>query len=104
MEREKTVPTSLIVDSWFITTSRTLYHTLTWIVFLSLGDFRRIRSIFEELLGPCHKYAKNNGSILGLSKRDLLKDMLAEIGSNVQAQRLFIEFSELMNYNVEENL
>lgn len=92
-----------------------------------VGEPRRLRSICEELLGPCHKSAKDPGCILvsklmkkyfvssavsfnfnflyfeqGLPKRQLLKDVLAEISNNVHAQRLYTEFSEQLSYVEEE--
>lgn len=33
-------------------------------LFSFVGESRRLRSICEELLGSCHKYAKDPGSIL----------------------------------------
>ncbi|XP_065200302.1 protein HIRA [Planococcus citri] len=78
---------------------------LTLVQFLlNQGESRRLRLICEELLGPCHEHAKDPGNILGLPKRQLLKDVLAEISNSVHAQRLYTEFSDQLSALEEEGM
>ncbi|XP_042907533.1 protein HIRA [Parasteatoda tepidariorum] len=57
----------------------------------------RLRDVCDGLLGPVIKTAKNSDwkpNILELQKRDLLKEVLLIMGSNLRFQRLFIEYRD----------
>ncbi|KAF8766544.1 Protein HIRA like protein [Argiope bruennichi] len=57
----------------------------------------RLRDLCDGLLGPVIKTSKTSDwkpTILELQKRDLLKEVLLIIGSNLRFQRLFIEYRD----------
>ncbi|GIY07833.1 protein HIRA [Caerostris darwini] len=57
----------------------------------------RLRDLCDGLLGPVVKTSKTSDwkpTILELQKRDLLKEILLIIGSNLRFQRLFIEYRD----------
>ncbi|GFU35751.1 protein HIRA [Nephila pilipes] len=57
----------------------------------------RLRDLCDGLLGPVVKTSKTSEwkpNILELQKRDLLKEVLLIIGSNLRFQRLFIEYRD----------
>lgn len=63
-----------------------------------LGLLKPLRLIFEDLLGPVHSCNPNwSDSILGLKKRDLLKESLSAIVQHVVCQRLYVEFNDQLN-------
>ncbi|MBN3289253.1 HIRA protein, partial [Polypterus senegalus] len=57
------------------------------------GSEYRLRELCKDLLGPVHKSAGSmwETAILGLQKRELLKEVLPVIGQNLRFQRLFTE-------------
>ncbi|XP_069071427.1 protein HIRA isoform X4 [Pleurodeles waltl] len=56
----------------------------------------RLRELCKDLLGPVHNSAGSQweSRILGLRKRELLKELLPVIGLNLRFQRLFTEYQE----------
>ncbi|KFM70175.1 Protein HIRA, partial [Stegodyphus mimosarum] len=57
----------------------------------------RLRDLCDSLLGPVVKTAKSSEwqpNIMELQKRDLLKDVLLIVGSNLRFQRLFVEYRD----------
>ncbi|XP_041084422.1 protein HIRA-like [Polyodon spathula] len=60
------------------------------------GSQYRLRELCKDLLGPVHKSAASvwETTVLGLRKRDLLKEVLPVIGQNLQFQRLFTEYQD----------
>lgn len=77
----------------------------TYVRYLSQAGFEsRLREVCEELLGPPHrsvgpqdKSSSWNPSILGYQKRNLLRELLPHIGTNIRLQRLFTEFREQLD-------
>ncbi|KAM7452000.1 hypothetical protein ABFA07_000600 [Porites harrisoni] len=77
----------------------------TYVRYLSQAGFEsRLREVCEELLGPPHrsvgpqdKSTNWNPSILGYQKRNLLRELLPHIGTNIRLQRLFTEFREQLD-------
>uniref|UniRef100_A0A1B6BYQ8 Protein HIRA n=1 Tax=Clastoptera arizonana TaxID=38151 RepID=A0A1B6BYQ8_9HEMI len=70
--------------------------------YLQEGNESKLRLICEELLGPIHNLNCNElgeweTSILGLEKRNLLKDVLTEMSSSLHVQRLYSEYTEQLN-------
>lgn len=62
------------------------------------GSLKPLRLIFEDLLGPIHSCNPNwNDTVLGLKKRDLLKESLSAIAHQVVCQRLYVEFNDQLN-------
>ncbi|CAM9127914.1 unnamed protein product, partial [Lampetra fluviatilis] len=63
------------------------------------GMESRLREVCTELIGPIQPSACSTWEthILGVSKRDLLRDLLPLIGSNLRLQRLFMEVQEQMD-------
>ncbi|XP_059485456.1 protein HIRA [Neocloeon triangulifer] len=64
------------------------------------GMEARLRLIFDELLGPAHPHSANSRSwddkIMGLSKHQLLQEMLTVVASNLSLQRLYSEYNDLL--------
>ncbi|XP_070573135.1 protein HIRA-like isoform X2 [Ptychodera flava] len=62
------------------------------------GIENRLREICDELLGPFYRGdvedSKWESHVLGITKRDMLQDILPMIGSNIKLQRLFTEYQE----------
>ncbi|MGH0172462.1 UNVERIFIED_CONTAM: hypothetical protein FKN15_071509, partial [Acipenser sinensis] len=60
------------------------------------GSQYRLQELCKDLLGPVHKSAASvwEATVLGLRKRDLLKEVLPVIGQNLQFQRLFTEYQD----------
>ncbi|KAG7481063.1 hypothetical protein MATL_G00062620 [Megalops atlanticus] len=60
------------------------------------GSEHRLRELCKDLLGPVHKSAGSiwEATILGLRKRDLLREVLPVIGQNLRFQRLFTEYQD----------
>jgi len=79
------------------------YHfwlmTLTRYV-VQCGDELRLRDLCKEFLGPVHQMSSDKKAsswesmVLTFQKRDLLKDMLPIIASNLRFQRIYTEFQE----------
>ncbi|XP_063310532.1 protein HIRA [Pelobates fuscus] len=63
------------------------------------GFEQRLREVCQELLGPVHRSSGSQweSRILGLRKRELLKELLPLIGQNLRFQRLFTEFQEQLD-------
>lgn len=60
------------------------------------GSEFRLRELCKDLLGPVHKSGSSSWEpiVLGLRKRELLKEVLPVIGENLRFQRLFTEYQE----------
>ncbi|XP_066545389.1 protein HIRA isoform X2 [Amia ocellicauda] len=60
------------------------------------GSEYRLRELCKDLLGPVHKSTGSiwEASVLGLRKRDLLREVLPVIGLNLRFQRLFTEYQD----------
>ncbi|KAM4808874.1 protein HIRA [Rhinophrynus dorsalis] len=63
------------------------------------GFEQRLREVCQELLGPVHHSTGSQweSRILGLRKRELLKEILPLIGQNLRFQRLFTEYQEQLD-------
>ncbi|XP_075424653.1 protein HIRA isoform X2 [Ascaphus truei] len=63
------------------------------------GFEQRLRDVCQDLLGPIHHSAGSQweSKILGLRKRELLKELLPLIGQNLRFQRLFTEYQEQLD-------
>uniref|UniRef100_A0A8C5PCA1 Protein HIRA n=1 Tax=Leptobrachium leishanense TaxID=445787 RepID=A0A8C5PCA1_9ANUR len=63
------------------------------------GCEHRLREVCQELLGPVHRSSGSQweSRILGLRKRELLKELLPLIGQNLRFQRLFTEYQEQLD-------
>ncbi|XP_029474853.1 protein HIRA isoform X1 [Rhinatrema bivittatum] len=59
----------------------------------------RLREVCRDLLGPVHRSSESqwDSRILGLRKRELLKELLPVIGQNLRFQRLFTEYQEQLD-------
>uniref|UniRef100_A0A8B9Y2Z3 Protein HIRA n=1 Tax=Bos mutus grunniens TaxID=30521 RepID=A0A8B9Y2Z3_BOSMU len=59
----------------------------------------RLREICKDLLGPVHTSTGSQweSTVVGLRKRDLLKELLPVIGQNLRFQRLFTECQEQLD-------
>nr|XP_058897106.1 protein HIRA isoform X3 [Kogia breviceps] len=59
----------------------------------------RLREICRDLLGPVHSSTGSQweSTVVGLRKRDLLKELLPVIGQNLRFQRLFTECQEQLD-------
>nr|CAA53044.1 TUP1 like enhancer of SPLIT gene 1 [Homo sapiens] len=59
----------------------------------------RLREICKDLLGPVHYSTGSQweSTVVGLRKRELLKEMLPVIGQNLRFQRLFTECQEQLD-------
>ncbi|NXP32065.1 HIRA protein, partial [Leiothrix lutea] len=59
----------------------------------------RLRELCKDLLGPVHYSAGSQweSTIMGLRKRELLKELLPVIGQNLRFQRLFTEYQEQLD-------
>uniref|UniRef100_A0A8C5RWI1 Protein HIRA n=1 Tax=Laticauda laticaudata TaxID=8630 RepID=A0A8C5RWI1_LATLA len=59
----------------------------------------RLRELCKDLLGPVHSSSGSQweSTIVGLRKRDLLKELLPVIGQNLRFQRLFTEYQEQLD-------
>ncbi|KAK3084278.1 hypothetical protein FSP39_010934 [Pinctada imbricata] len=70
----------------------------TYIRYLSQeGMESKLRAVCDDLLGPVYKTKGRSAwesHLLGISKRELLRDILPNIGSNLKLQRLFTEYQE----------
>lgn len=63
------------------------------------GSEKRLRMMLDELLGPSHctsKPTKWKKEILGISKHDMLEDVLAMLGKQLRWQRLYVEYTDQM--------
>ncbi|MBN3314167.1 HIRA protein, partial [Atractosteus spatula] len=60
------------------------------------GSEYRLRELCKDLLGPVHKSTGSvwEATVLGLRKRDLLREVLPVIGVNLRFQRLFTEYQD----------
>lgn len=63
------------------------------------GFESRLREICKDLLGPVHYSAGSQweSTVVGLRKRELLKELLPVIGQNLRFQRLFTECQEQLD-------
>ncbi|XP_069476160.1 protein HIRA [Ambystoma mexicanum] len=63
------------------------------------GFEHRLRELCRDLLGPVHNSAGSQweSRVLGLRKRELLKELLPVIGLNLRFQRLFTEYQEQLD-------
>ncbi|XP_013925802.1 PREDICTED: protein HIRA-like [Thamnophis sirtalis] len=59
----------------------------------------RLRELCKDLLGPVHSSSGSQweSTVVGLRKRDLLKELLPVIGQNLRFQRLFTEYQEQLD-------
>ncbi|KAM3826357.1 protein HIRA isoform 2-T2 [Vipera latastei] len=59
----------------------------------------RLRELCKDLLGPVHSSSASQweSTVVGLRKRDLLKELLPVIGQNLRFQRLFTEYQEQLD-------
>ncbi|NWR49095.1 HIRA protein, partial [Regulus satrapa] len=59
----------------------------------------RLRELCRDLLGPVHYSAGSQweSTVMGLRKRELLKELLPVIGQNLRFQRLFTEYQEQLD-------
>uniref|UniRef100_A0A4X2LGQ3 Protein HIRA n=3 Tax=Amniota TaxID=32524 RepID=A0A4X2LGQ3_VOMUR len=59
----------------------------------------RLRELCKDLLGPVHYSTGSQweSTVVGLRKRELLKELLPVIGQNLRFQRLFTEFQEQLD-------
>ncbi|CAG0916956.1 unnamed protein product [Notodromas monacha] len=60
----------------------------------------RLRQVFDDLLGPIFgrkSSAQWQEEIVGLNKRQLLKEVLPLVSSNLALQRLHVEYTDLLN-------
>uniref|UniRef100_A0A8C0J7S2 Protein HIRA n=1 Tax=Chelonoidis abingdonii TaxID=106734 RepID=A0A8C0J7S2_CHEAB len=59
----------------------------------------RLRELCKDLLGPVHYSAGSQweSTVVGLRKRELLKELLPVIGQNLRFQRLFTEYQEQLD-------
>ncbi|XP_017590457.1 PREDICTED: protein HIRA isoform X2 [Corvus brachyrhynchos] len=59
----------------------------------------RLRELCKDLLGPVHYSAGSQweSTVMGLQKRELLKELLPVIGQNLRFQRLFTEYQEQLD-------
>ncbi|XP_067127608.1 protein HIRA [Centruroides vittatus] len=79
------------------------YHfwLLTLVRYLTQeGLESRLRDICDMLLGPVIQTAKSaqwDPYILGMNKRDLLREILPVVGSNLRLQRLFTEYKDQLD-------
>ncbi|KAJ8391724.1 hypothetical protein AAFF_G00086740 [Aldrovandia affinis] len=60
------------------------------------GSEHRLRELCKDLLGPVHKSTGSTweATVLGLRKRDLLREVLPVVGQNLRFQRLFTEYQD----------
>jgi len=73
------------------------YWLLTYVSFLTeIEDCQRLRYLCQDLLGPSHGYSshKNVETVLGMSKHELLKEVLVIVAGSRSTQRLFTEFHD----------
>uniref|UniRef100_A0A4W3ITK3 Protein HIRA n=1 Tax=Callorhinchus milii TaxID=7868 RepID=A0A4W3ITK3_CALMI len=63
------------------------------------GFEARLRELCKDLLGPVHNSFSSQweSTVLGLRKRELLKEMLPVIGQNLRFQRLFTEYQDQLD-------
>ncbi|KAG8455922.1 hypothetical protein GDO86_001931 [Hymenochirus boettgeri] len=63
------------------------------------GVEQKLRELCQDLLGPVHHSSSSQWEtrILGLRKRELLKELLPLIGQNLRFQRLFTEYQEQLD-------
>ncbi|XP_074868862.1 protein HIRA isoform X2 [Carettochelys insculpta] len=59
----------------------------------------RLRELCKDLLGPVHFSSGSQweSTVVGLRKRELLKELLPVIGQNLRFQRLFTEYQEQLD-------
>lgn len=73
------------------------YWLMAYVSFLTeREDSDRLRYICQDLLGVSHGYSsrKKIETVLGMSKHELLKDVLVIVAGSRNTQRLFTEFHE----------
>ena len=91
---ENQISSTLILGSekeyhfWFMTYVRYLVQE---------GIEARLRDVCSELLGPNFRSTTWEPCILGFQKRELLKEILPIIGTNMRLQRLFTEYKEQLS-------
>lgn len=76
------------------------YHFwfMTYVRYLAQeGIEGRLRDMCNELLGPSFRSATWEPYILGFQKRELLREILPTIGTNMRLQRLFTEYKEQLS-------
>ncbi|XP_002732568.2 protein HIRA [Saccoglossus kowalevskii] len=84
-----TVKSSKEYRFWLLTYARYLAQE---------GVENRLREICDDLLGPFYRGdvedSKWDSNVLGMSKRDILQDILPIVGSNIRFQRVYMEYQE----------
>ncbi|XP_071093966.1 protein HIRA-like isoform X1 [Haliotis cracherodii] len=79
-------------------TSEYKFWLLTYVRYLVQEGFEtQLREVCNDLLGPLYKSKKSSSwqeQVLGLNKRDVLREILPIIGSNLRWQRLYTEYHE----------
>ncbi|XP_050526168.1 protein HIRA homolog [Daktulosphaira vitifoliae] len=73
------------------------YWLLTFVSFLTeTEDNESLRFLCQSLLGSSHSYQKHkkNHTILGMSKHELLKEVLVIVAGSRSTQRIFTEFHD----------
>ncbi|XP_028396728.1 protein HIRA-like [Dendronephthya gigantea] len=73
---------------WFMTYVRYLVQE---------GIDTRLRDVCSELLGPSFRSTTWEPYILGFQKRELLREILPIIGTNMRLQRMFTEYKEQLS-------
>lgn len=80
------------------------YWMLTYVSFLTeTEDCQQLRYLCQDLLGPSHGYSNHStvGTVLGMSKHDLLKEVLVILAGSRKTQRLFTEFHDQLQEMAE---
>nr|XP_056715852.1 protein HIRA isoform X2 [Euleptes europaea] len=64
----------------------------------------RLRELCKDLLGPvhCSPGSQWESTVVGLRKRELLKELLPVIGQNLRFQRLFTEYQEQLDISKDK--
>lgn len=73
------------------------YWLLAYVSFLTdREDSNRLRYLCQDLLGVSHSYSSNKQveTVLGMSKHELLKEVLVIVASSRNTQRIFTEFHD----------
>ncbi|XP_067683300.1 protein HIRA-like isoform X2 [Haliotis asinina] len=74
------------------------FWLLTYVRYLVQEGFEtQLREVCNDLLGPLYRSKKSPSwqeHVLGLNKRDLLREILPIVGSNLRWQRLYTEYQE----------
>ncbi|XP_041348159.1 protein HIRA-like isoform X2 [Gigantopelta aegis] len=77
------------------------FWLLTYVRYLVQEGFEsKLREVCDDLLGPLYRSKKSiswQDNILGINKRDLLKQILPIIGANLRWQRLYTEYQEQLD-------